>query len=254
MAKKVKTKGIENKRSKILETIAKEKAQDERLNTLKVTPDKAEGQEEKNNKLLIAVFSLLGLVLIAFFAGYFLIESKNSFSYKGVEFNKIQEGNLVFYNTQLPVYSNRSNTSKKVLTYNFYLRNDPRELAKMDFNETIIPLKLMAINYSEDMNCNGYGIIALTNIINLYQLIGAKVTVDKNATCDPEGRYMFLNLQKANETSLEKVGNNCYNLNVKNCDVFPPTERLMIDTFVKIKQEGIRAVSSGTQSNTGLGL
>jgi len=114
----------------------------------------------------------------------------------------------------------------------------------MDFNGTIIPMKLMAINYSDDMDCSGYGIIALTNIINLYQLIGTKVTIDKNATCDTDGRYMFLNFQQSEKTGIEQIGENCYNLNAKECDVFPSTERLMLDTFVKIKQDKIRVVSS----------
>jgi hypothetical protein len=101
------------------------------------------------------------------------------------------------------------------------------------------------------MSFNGYGTIALMNPINLYQMIGAKVTVDKNASCDAEGRYTFLNLQKANETGIEKVGNNCYNLNVKDCEVFPPTERFMLETFVKIKQDDVRIISSSDNALLG---
>jgi len=196
-------------------------------------------QSQKNNNLLKISFLIFALVFVAFFTGYFFIESKKSFEYKGVEFNIIQEGKLTFYNTQVPVYSK---SGEKVSTYNFYLRTDPRKLDKIEFNETITPMKFIVLNYSSDLDCQGYGIIALTNIINLYQLIGAKVTIDKNATCDEEGRYMLLNIQNTNENKLEKMGSNCYHLSVNNCDVFPVTEKFMLETFVKIKQEDIRAI------------
>jgi len=240
MAKKIKTKKKVTKKEGILKDVTSNTL-DKKPIILDSTLESSNEQIKKNNKLLIGILSLLGLILLSFFTGYYLINSQKSFDYKGVEFNIIQEGKLVFYNTQVPIYDNRG---EKISAYNFYLRTDPRKLGKMNFNETIIPMKLMAINYSEEMSCSGYGIIALTNIINLYELIGTKITLDKNATCDSQGRYMFLNFQKTNETSIEKFGKNCYNFNVKDCDIFPPTERLMLDTFIKIKQENIRAISS----------
>jgi hypothetical protein len=218
---------------------SKKKKKNEEKKDLKKFEKKIETQ--KKNNLLKVIFLIFGLILIAFFAGYSIMESKKSFEYKGVKFNVIQEGELTFYNTQVPIYSK---SGEKISAYNFYLRTDPRELAKIDFNGTITPMKLMALNYTEDLNCQGYGIIAMTNIINLYQLIGTKVTVDKNATCDTEGRYAFLNIQKTSENKLEEIGTNCYNLNIKNCDVFPITEKFMLETFVKIKQNNIRAISS----------
>jgi len=218
---------------------SKKKKKNEEKKDLEKFEKKIETQ--KKNNLLKVIFLIFGLILIAFFAGYSIMESKKSFEYKGVKFNVIQEGELTFYNTQIPIYSK---SGEKISAYNFYLRTDPRELAKIDFNGTITPMKLMALNYTEDLNCQGYGIIAMTNIINLYQLIGTKVTVDKNATCDTEGRYAFLNIQKTSENKLEEIGTNCYNLNIKNCDVFPITEKFMLETFVKIKQNNIRAISS----------
>ncbi len=211
------------------------------------SPKKAEstGEKEKrnkaNNKLLVQILIGLGIILIIFFSTYFFIQSKNSFNYHGVKFIKIQEGELTFYNTQVQIYAPSGSQSRD---YNFYLRTDPRELEKMEFNGTVQPLKLVALNYSNDLDCRGYGTIAITNMITLYQLIGAKITIDKNATCDPEGRYILLSLRSANETSLEQVGKNCFNMNINNCEVFPPTERFMLETFVKLKQDNIRLISS----------
>jgi len=230
----------QEQKSNILEAISIKK-QEKNSNISENPSTNTQEQIKKNNKLLIGILSLLGLILLSFFTGYYLINSQKSFDYKGVEFNIIPEGKLVFYHTQVPIYND---AGKQVSAYNFYLRTDPRKLAKIEFNDTIIPMKLMAMNYSEEISCSGYGIIALTNIINLYKLIGTEIVIDKNATCDAEGRYMFLNIQKTDENKIEQMGKNCYNLKTNGCDVFTSTERFMLDTFVKIKQDDIRAISS----------
>lgn len=235
MAKKSKNKKKTGKNSESLESMPNKAQKQEK----KVNADKS--QLEKDNKLLLQIFIIISLVLILFFGTYLFIQSKKTFEYKGVKFNIEKIGNLTFYTTQIPIYSKEGNS---VLDYNFYLRTDPRELDKMEFDETIQPLKLVALNYSNNLDCRGYGMIAFRNLINLYELIGAKITIDKNATCDEEGKYMFWNIQSADETSLKKTGISCYEFNVKDCEVFPPTEKFMLETFVKIKNGNIRVTAS----------
>ena len=104
---------------------AKEKKEREILET---HPKKM--QVKKENRALIVAFLIFGIILVAFFAGYFFLESKKSFEYRGVKLNTIQEGKITFYNTQVPIYSLQG---KKLVDYNFYLRNDPRELEKYNF-------------------------------------------------------------------------------------------------------------------------
>lgn len=205
----------------------------------KLSPKK---QKEENNKTLLQIFIIVGLVFLAFFSVYFYLESKKSFEYEGVKFTQVQEGEMIFYNTQIPVYNERGD---QIYIYNFYLRTDPRELAKLEFNGIVDPMQFVALNYSSEIDCDGYGIIALTNIINLYTLIGSKVVVDKNATCELGENYMFLNVQKTNESRIEKIGTNCYNIKVKECEVFPATERFMLETFAKMKADEIIVISPG---------
>ncbi|MFH1591771.1 MAG: hypothetical protein ABIB47_00175 [Candidatus Woesearchaeota archaeon] len=229
------------KRSEIeKKNMEKEKIRMEETKNIKDVPSKK--QKNENNKILLLIFIIIGVIFIAFFSLYFFIESKKSFEYQGVKFTKIQEGSLTFYNTQIPIYAENG---EQISVYNFYLRTHPKKLANLDFNGTIELLKFVALNYSSDIDCSGYGIIALTNIINLYNLIEAKVIVDKNATCEPDGKYMFLNIQKTDENKIEKIGPNCYNLKVNGCNVFPTTERFMLDTFIKIKEKDIRVISHG---------
>jgi len=94
------------------------------------------------------------------------------------------------------------------------------------------------------MDCEGYGIIALTNVINLYELIGARIVKDENATCDETGTYMRFDIQKSNETKIEKIGKDCYLLSVNNCEILPVTEKMMVETFVKMKDANAQIISS----------
>ncbi len=213
---------------------------DKDLNKEKDTNTKKE-IKNKHNELLFWILVCFGLIAISFLLMYFFAQSRKSIEYKDVEFTIIKEGKLTFYNTQVPIYSSKEEI---ISNYNFYLRTNPKELSKIEFNEDMPIMKIVVLNYSEDINCEGYGVIALTNMINLYNLIGVKVTIDKNATCSEEGLYMFINIEKYNENRIEEIGKNCYNLKIKECDIFPTTERIMLETFAKIKEKEIKVYSS----------
>jgi hypothetical protein len=214
----------------------------EKKEGIKEEPIKKENIVEKNNWILGTILTILIFLILSVFIVYFIIESKKSFEYNGVEFKIIQEGELTFYNVQVPIYSEK--TEEKLRDYNFYLRTDPRELKEMEFDDSFTLMKMMVINYSANLDCSGYGLIALTNLIELHELIGIKVFIDKNETCDSEGRYTYLYIKKSDENRIEKIGKNCYTLYVNDCDIFPTTERVMIETFAKIKQDDIRVFSS----------
>jgi len=199
-------------------------------------------EREKYNSLLRNILLFIGLVVIVFFAALYIAERGAHFTYKQVDFNIIQEGQLKLYNTQIPIYSS---AGKKIQTYNFYLRNDPRTLEKFNFQSDLLNVKkFLVLNYSSDMDCEGYGIIALTNVINLYELIGARIVKDENATCDETGTYMRFDIQKSNETKIEKIGKDCYLLSVNNCEILPVTEKMMVETFVKMKDANAQIISS----------
>lgn len=237
MDKKQKTK----RKAKLKEENSINSEKVEKKENLEEKNIKKENSVEKNNWLLGVILTVLILLIISVFAVYSIIESKKNFEYKGVKFNVIQEGELTFYNTQVPIYS--PTTEEKLRDYNFYMRTDPRKLEKMEFDDSFTLMKRMVLNYSANLDCDGYGLIALTNLIEIHELIGIKVFIDKNETCDSEGRYTYFYIKKSNENRIEKIGKNCYNLYVNDCDIFPTTERVMIETFAKIKQDDIRVFS-----------
>ncbi|HEB47074.1 MAG TPA: hypothetical protein ENI22_01245 [Candidatus Pacearchaeota archaeon] len=188
-------------------------------------------QIRSENKILRNFLIGVGILIATIFLIMFIFNSINNFEYKGVNFETVREGQLTLYKTSLPVIYKGQKTD-----YNFYLRNDPRELKEITFQRELNLRDNLVINSTEDFNCQGDGIIAIANLINLYKISGINVLKDENATCDVSGRYMFVRLQSGNETSIEKFGPACYNININNCEILEGTERFMIESFVEINK------------------
>ena len=191
-------------------------------------------QIKKEKKIFISIgLVLLGLVLM-FLAFLFMMYLTSNFEVDGVKFS-IDKGTVVgmtLYKTFLPVTYNGANAN-----YNFWLRTDPRKLNEINFSGSLVLQKNMVLNTTDLLNCNGDGIIAAANVVKLYNVLGVKVIKDENASCDPQGRYMFLNIQEGNETKVEQFGPACYNINVNNCEILPATERFMLETFIKANKK-----------------
>lgn len=199
------------------------------IETEKDVASKEQLKKEKKTFLIILAVAL-GLAAM-FFAVYFIIVSQNNFEYKGVKF-EIDKTDLVgktLYKTSLPVTYNGS-----LANYNFYLRTDPRTSGNLVFDGNISLLKNMVLNTTSNLNCGGDGVIAVANVVNLYTVLGVKVIKDENASCDLQGRYMFLNIKEANETKIVQFGPSCYDIYVNNCDVLPATEKFIVDTLAYV--------------------
>ncbi|GBE19984.1 hypothetical protein BMS3Abin17_00715 [archaeon BMS3Abin17] len=191
------------------------------------TKEEIEGQ----NKLLRNVLIGIGLFALIFVISYIAIGSMKSFEYKGVEFNIVNEGDLILYQTSVPV-----NYNGEVVPYNFYLRKDPRILGDIDFKGELILSEDAVINMTEEFNCDGDEVIAIANLVKLYGLFGVNTIRDDNATCDSEGRYMFIRILPGSKTAIEKTGPVCYDLNVNNCEILDVTERMMLELFIRVNK------------------
>lgn len=223
-------KNLENKK-----TEEKNLSAEEVLNEIEGKPNKE--HLDKERKQLRNVLLGLGIFVIVLALAVFFISSIKSFEYKGVTFiiDKDQMKGKILYKTLLPLYSENG---KKSIDYKFWLRNDPRKMGNnINFNGEVVLTKNVVINMTgEDLlyGCNKDGIIAIANLRQLYEIMGAEVMKDENATCDTEGRYTFIQIEEGNETNIEQYGASCYKLIVNNCEIFPVTERFMIETFAKV--------------------
>ena len=221
-------------KEKVCEIFKVEKDKEEKIIKTCGTEEKKPATKEQineQNKILRNVLILSGAVILVFLIGYFIINSIRHFEYEGVKFDVVKESDIIFYKTSIPVLY-----QGKIVPYNFYMRKDPRKLDDVAFEGEIVFLKEMVVNITEDFNCDGDGIIAIANLVNLYGVLGTNVIKDENATCDSEGRYVFMQIQPGDETSIEQVGPACYNLNVNNCEILEVTEKFMIETFIEFNK------------------
>lgn len=205
---------------------------------LKELDKKPEDIAKKQNKQLRNILIGIGIFILLILAVVLFFNSVRHFEYEGVDFEVVKEGEgeniLILYNTKIPLYDS---SGEKYADYNFYLRNDPRELKDILFEGDLFFLTNMVINSTEDFHCEGYGILAVANLVQLYEVMGTKVIKDENATCDEQGRYSYLNLKPGNETKIEKVGPACYDIIINNCEILKGTEKFMVETFIMINNQ-----------------
>lgn len=189
---------------------------------------------KEQNKTLAMVFMWIGVAILVFIAVYYFVNSLDYVTYHGVRFKEAKQGQITFYETTFPMYRNGT----KVADYTFYLRTNPLKIQEVPFNGNLSVQKLVVFNPNDDLNCNGDGIIGVANIVqNLYPYLNVEVIRDVNATCDAQGRYSLINIKVANSTSIEQVGNSCYNINVANCEILPATERYMLEVFDRLNEQ-----------------
>ena len=184
-------------------------------------------QIKKENKIFIQLISVIVAIALIFFISFYVINSAKKFEYKGLKFDVLNEGNVIFYHTSF-----KANIGGKTVDYNVFLRKDPRKLDKIPLNGTLRIKEMTAINITGDLNCNGDGVIAIANMRQILNAAGGEVVNDKNATCDSLGRYTFLQIQESDKNSIEQTGQTCYTLNVNNCDILEVTERLIVRMLV----------------------
>jgi len=214
---------------------AKEEEREEVIEKVNENIEKAE-EKDKNqehpskmqikneNKTLLIFVGVLFLIVLAFALYLIFSSSAKSFTYNGVRYSIVQNGKLTFYVAVIPKTH-----------YQIFLYNDPRKLKhEVPFNGSLYVRPYLAINYSNDINCNGDGNIAIANFQNLYNAIGARVIRDPNATCDPQLRYVYVNITLSNETSIQEIAPACYTIKVSNCQILKATERYLTETLQEI--------------------
>ncbi len=185
-------------------------------------------QAEHHNELLRNLFIGLGIFILAILFFFWFVDSLSTFEYEGIKFNIIKEGEVIFYHTSFPMIYEGKNVN-----YNIYLRNDPRKLKDIPLVGKLNLLEMVVINNTEDFVCGGHGGIAMYNFQQILRAFGISMIKDPNATCDSQGRYMFLVIKPGNQTNIEQFGPACYNLNVNNCEILKVTEKFLVELIVK---------------------
>ena len=220
----------EEKREEVIEKVNENIEKAEEKEEAKEIPSKAQIKNE--NKMLAIFVGILVVIALVFVLYLIFSNSARNFTYNGVKYTITPNGKLTFYVTSIPIISQGKNVNYKI-----YLYNDPRKLdQEVPFNGNLYIKPYLAINYSNDINCGGDGIISIANFQNLYNAIGTQVIRDPNATCDPQLRYVYVNISVSNETSIQEIAPACYTIKVANCQVLAATERYLTETLQEINK------------------
>lgn len=184
------------------------------------------GMQEKQIRIfIVAMISLLIFIFIV----YAFIQFSLKFSYAGLEFEKVREGDLILYRT---------------LTFPIFLREDPRELRDIGIEGKVILQKRVGIGGDKEI-INGCedSTIAATTLALFYGKSGFEpfsATRDKeeaenfNITyveCQSNLKYSVILFEKSDENKIRSEGN-CYILEINNCEVMDVTERFILASYV----------------------
>lgn len=213
----------------------KEKGKEKEIVSCGNLPTKHASKKElgEENKVLRNVLIFLAVFAIIFIVTSLMIKESNTVEYEGVTFNKIDYSGLPFYHTTFIFPKNGEN-----ILYNEYLRLNPDEtVAKIPFEGALMTRREMVMNFEEEFNCDGDGIIGASNLRDLYDFLGIKVVKNESYGCDIQGRYLYLNFVEGDESKIVQVAPTCYTLYVNNCEILDVTERFMIEALVKVNKE-----------------
>lgn len=213
---------------------------------------KTKNKINKETKQLIGIMTVIIIIFSAVLIPYFYIQSQKVFDYVGVTWQKEQYGELTVYHTKFPkIYD-----GKDYGIHNVYLRNNPKknsiplEIENLTFRENVI-----VTQSKEILNCPNQIIVStelgqITNALPfIKKTIGA--TTDKQLSqeenisyysCEEKipSRTTIFQLELTNQTRITKPKDNCYLIEIDNCNKnILSSERFIIEIIKKLGFEKI---------------
>ncbi len=198
---------------------------------------KNENNQERQTKSF--VFGMVVLIVLIVLA-YFLIQGNKKFEYAGLEFQKGNVGDLTLYFIKIPL---NSITGEVVGYASSYVSEDPRKLTNIPINTQIMLKREVALAAdSKFVEACEDSILAATRLSVYLKNTGINpvaATLDKKeaeelnrnyVNCSADSDYSIIAFETSEKDEIVKE-NNCYKVNVANCNVMNVTERLMIGVY-----------------------
>jgi hypothetical protein len=212
------------------ETAINGAAKEEKINA----PTKTGKKLSKEEKQVLLVIAFMVIAFLAFLLFFFIFKNAGTFVYEGIKFKKTSSEGLTLYYGKVGM-----KTSAGTFNYNLYLRNDPRKLADIPANVSVILRKTGYISFEPEISsCYGsslaaYELASLLSALGM-QVKGAttshQVAIDEGIAerdCADAVNKTIIVLQRANETSIEQKGD-CYKINIANCDAIGASEAFIL--------------------------
>lgn len=186
--------------------------------------------ERENVKTLLLI---IGFMVAGFLIVIFLFNSPNQFNHKGVEYQRINVGNLIFYRTSFPVI----NELGEYIEYRINIRNDPRKIVKdVPFEGELNVRENVVISFKDNFDCEGMGMVAIGNFERM-SVFGLNIHINHESDCVSSNQYTFLTFKSGSKTKVEQIDNSCYEFTVKDCEIVKAMERFMVESFIKIHSQ-----------------
>jgi hypothetical protein len=198
-----------------------------------------EKNKEKQLKLVVILMIILFLSIVAF---YFIAQELKKFSYGGVNFQKTKQGDLILYLANFPLSKLTGNVVNDV---NIYFRTDPRQLESIPIEGSILLKKnvALAVN-SDELKCSDKVVAGttLSQFLGRFGISAFGATTDLNeardlnrtyVSCEDASAYDYsvVKFVEGNTSSIKKIGQDCYVLEIANCEIMNITERFMIGAW-----------------------
>jgi len=205
----------------------------------KIEGRKIKKKQENQLKLIAMLMIILVLSIGAF---YFIAQELKKFNYGGVNFQKTKQGDLILYLANFPLSKLTGNAVNDV---NIYFRTDPRQLESILIEGRILLKKnvALAVN-SDELKCSDKVVAGttLSQFLGRFGISAFGATTDLNeaqdlnrtyVSCEDASAYDYsvVHFVDGNASSIKKVGNDCYILEVANCEIMNVTERFMIGAW-----------------------
>ncbi len=208
-------------------------------------------KKTKSDKQLYVVIGAMLLLVAVFFASYYAFKSINTFKYEGLTFTKERFG-------EIPLFHHYYNFNSKgeLFQYNLYLRNDPRKNAvpitgkavdeRIEFRQD--NFVYLSVNPENLTQCE-YSRVGISNLAsfladNQLSVKGAatnETLAEENnvryATCSTHPDDVVIIIQTGNETKLIQDEDDCYIIQIANCEVLQAIEKFQLKTLLDSRKK-----------------
>ena len=211
------------------------------------------------NKEVYWVFGVMALLIVIFLVSYSIFNSLKSFNYGGLEFTEEKFGEIPLFHY---IYIGKVRTitgnaisyeNKKV---DLFLRNDPRENnvpIDADINFPAGKTVYVGIDDQGIPQCK-YSVIGLATLSSFLSQNGFGVragTLSESAanannidyiSCEKYPLNPVILIQEGAFTKVTKTKQNCYLIEVDNCETLPAVEKFVVKALIDAKA---RAIENG---------
>jgi hypothetical protein len=213
--------------------------------------------KKKQNRQILIIIIVLGIIIISIALIFFIKESDSNFEYINLEFQKTNTGGVIFYESNIPLADSQGNI---VGGYPLRLREDPRKLRdiNVDINNSEIVFLKKKVTYislrADGPICenNIVSVVSLTDFLYNFADLDIKGALDGEeeasaanlsyVTCENHPNNTVILVKYGNETSIKKTGDNCYELEYKDCEINRVTEKFILtnlESYMKYFQRKI---------------